>query len=479
MSRVRVRYAPSPTGYLHIGNARTALFNYLFAKHYEGDFILRIEDTDIARNIEGGEESQYYYLNWLGIVPDESPEQPKPQYAPYRQSERIELYQKYADELLDKGYAYKCFCTSEELEEDYQRQNEAGFASTRYNRHCLSLSPQEIAENEKAGKPFSIRVRVPDNETYEFVDMIRGKVSFESKDIGDWVLIKSNGIPTYNYACVIDDHTMDISHVFRGEEHLSNTPKQIMIYRMLAWETPLFGHMTLIVNQQHKKLSKRDNDIMQFMSQYKEAGYLPDAMFNFMALLGWSPEGEKEIFTKEELIAEFSEKRLSKSPSMFDQGKLAWVNNKYIKELSMEAIVNLCLPFLQADYDISDKSAEWLNDLIVLYQPQLSCGQDIVELCALFFADQDLSEEAQEVLNWETTPILKESFKVKIDDLSWTKEDLAKTIDRIKEETGIKGKALFMGLRVLTTKITHGPDLTTTLYLLGKEKVVRNLESLS
>ena len=475
MKRVRVRYAPSPTGFLHIGNARTALFNYLFAKHYDGDFILRIEDTDFARNIENGEESQFYYLNWLGINPDESPIKPNPKYAPYRQTERLELYQKYAEELLAKGYAYKCFCTSEELDEDYEKQKEAGYASTRYNRKCLHLTPEEIAENEKAGKPYSIRVKVPDHETYEFEDMIRGKVTFESKDIGDWVLIKSNGIPTYNYAVVIDDYTMEISHVFRGEEHLSNTPKQMMIYRMLGWDIPLFGHMTLIVNEAGKKLSKRDQDIMQFMSQYHEAGYLPEAMFNFMALLGWSPDKEQEIFSKEELIAEFTEKRLSKSPSMFDRKKLAWVNNRYIKELEPQVIYELCLPFLKKAYDLSAISKEWLEELILLYQPQLSYGEEIVALTEQFFKASELSSEAEEVLTWETTPILKTVFVKEIENIDWTKEALSEAINNVKTTTEIKGKPLFMGLRVLATNITHGPDLVTTLYLLGKQKVKDNL----
>ena len=475
MNRVRVRYAPSPTGHLHIGNARTALFNYLFAKHYAGGFILRVEDTDLARNIEGGEESQYYYLDWLGIIPDESPVKPDLKYAPYRQSERLETYQKYAEELIAKGYAYKCYCTSTELEDDYQRQTAAGYASTRYNRRCLNLTTEEIRQFEAEGRPYSIRVRVPEQETYDFEDLIRGPVSFASKDIGDWVLIKSNGIPTYNYAVVIDDYLMEITHVFRGEEHLSNTPKQLMIYRMLGWQPPQFGHLTLIVNEQHKKLSKRDNDIMQFMSQYKEAGYLPEAMFNFMALLGWSPDKEQEIFTREELIAEFTEKRLSKSPSMFDRSKLAWVNNRYLKELNATEVIKLCLPFLAAAYDLSSHNQDWLAELILLYQPQLSYGQEIVAVSELFFVEQTLSAEAEEVLAWETTPLLKTAFTEEIENISWNKEEINSALNNVKIKTGIKGKPLFMGIRVLTTNSTHGPDLVTTLYLLGKEKVRKNL----
>lgn len=343
MERVRVRYAPSPTGFLHIGNARTAMFNYLFAKHYNGDFVLRIEDTDVERNVEGGEESQMEYLHWLGIDPDEGPTNPG-KCGPYRQMERLDIYKKIVDELLERGLAYKCFCTQEELVSVKEMQEQAGMAPM-YNRKCANLTKDEVAEKETQGLPYVIRLKVPANKTYTWKDMIRGNISVESKDIGDWVIVKSNGIPTYNFAVVVDDHFMAISHVFRGEEHISNTPKQLMIYEMMGWEAPTFGHMTLIVNEQHKKLSKRDHSIMQYVSQYKECGYLPEAMFNFMALLGWSPENEEEIFTKEELIQQFSEERLSKSPSMFDKNKLAWVNNRYIKALSEEKFEELCLPF--------------------------------------------------------------------------------------------------------------------------------------
>ena len=280
---------------------------------------------------------------------------------------------------MEKGYAYKCFCTPEELDQEHERQVSAGIAPM-YNGKCRHLTPEQIAKNEEAGMPYTIRVKVPEGKTYEFEDMIRGHVSFESKDIGDWVLIKANGIPTYNFAVVIDDHCMDITHVFRGEEHLSNTPKQLMIYDMLGWKAPTYGHMTLIVNEERKKLSKRDESIMQFVSQYKEEGYLPDAMFNFMALLGWSPEGEQEIFTHDELIHEFSEKRLSKSPSMFDKEKLKWVNNRYIKERSLDDVVELCLPFLKEAYDLSQHDEKWIRDLISVYHEQFCMEKRLLNL---------------------------------------------------------------------------------------------------
>lgn len=474
MTKVRVRYAPSPTGHLHIGNARTALFNYLFAKHYQGDFILRIEDTDLERNVAGGEESQMKYLNWLGIIPDESPSQPNPKYAPYRQMERLELYQSYAQQLIDAGHAYKCYCTEEELEADYEAQKNAGVVATQYNRKCLHhRSHEELQSLSDAKTPFTIRVKVPENETYTFEDMIRGEVSFESKDIGDWVLIKANGIPTYNFAVVIDDHTMDITHVFRGEEHLSNTPKQMMIYRMLGWDTPRFGHMTLIVNEQRKKLSKRDNSILQFMSQYEELGYLPEAMFNFMSLLGWSPVGEEEIFTHQELIAQFSEERLSKSPSMFDPMKLKWINNRYIKMLTFDQFKALTLPFLSKSYDIASKSEAWIDTLLKLFQEQCSFGQEIVELTSMFFEESFSleNEEAQAMFTLESTQRVAHAFAQHRPEV-WSVESVKETINKVKEVTGLKGKPLFMGLRVVASGKVHGPDLASTLYLIGEERVI-------
>lgn len=474
MTKVRVRYAPSPTGHLHIGNARTALFNYLFAKHYNGDFILRIEDTDLERNVVGGEESQMKYLHWLGITPDESPSQPNPKYAPYRQMERLDMYQKYAQQLIDAGHAYKCYCTEEELEEDYEAQKANGVVATQYNRKCLlHRSKEELGSLAASNTPFTIRVRVPENETYTFNDMIRGEVSFESKDIGDWVLIKANGIPTYNFAVVIDDHTMDITHVFRGEEHLSNTPKQMMIYRMLGWDTPSFGHMTLIVNEQRKKLSKRDNSILQFMSQYEELGYLPEAMFNFMSLLGWSPVGEEEIFTHQQLIEQFSEERLSKSPSMFDPIKLKWINNRYIKALSFEDFKTLTLPFLEKQYDLTQISQEWIDTLLHLFQEQCSYGQEIVSLTAMFFEDHFSleNEEAETIYNLESTQLVAHAF-AQHRPAVWSVETVKETINKVKEVTGLKGKPLFMGLRVVASGKVHGPDLASTLYLLGEERVI-------
>lgn len=479
--KVRVRYAPSPTGHLHIGGARTALFNYLFAKHYDGTFVVRIEDTDLERNIEGGEASQLDNLRWLGIIPDESPEIGGP-YAPYRQTERLEIYKKHAEELLERGLAYKCFCTPEELEASREAQRAKGVAAPVYDGKCRRLTKEEIAEKEAQGIPYTIRFKVPENVTYKFNDMVRGEVVFESKDIGDWVIMKANGIPTYNFAVVLDDHYMDITHVFRGEEHLSNTPKQMMIFDAFGWEYPEFGHLTIIVNENHKKLSKRDESIIQFVSQYKELGYLPEAMFNFFALLGWSPEGEEEIFTKEELIKIFDEKRLSKSPSMFDRNKLTWMNNQYIKKLSLEEVVELSLPHLQKaglfPEELNEEQKEWATKLISLYHNQMSYGAEIVELSSLFFKDEvEYDEEAKEVLAWEHVKDVISAFKRQLEALeTFDAPSIKASMKEVQKETGYKGKNLFMPIRVATTGQTHGPDLANTIELVGKEKVLARLE---
>ncbi|BAQ09203.1 glutamyl-tRNA synthetase [Bacillus sp. OxB-1] len=476
-TEVRVRYAPSPTGHLHIGGARTALFNYLFARHHGGKFIVRIEDTDTERNIEAGELSQLDNLKWLGIEYDESVDIGGP-YGPYRQMERLDLYSKHAQDMLDSGHAYKCFCTTEELEAEREKQKASGIAAPMYAGTCRNLTAEEVAEKETAGMPYTIRMRVPGNVTYKVEDLVRGTVAFESEDVGDWVLVKANGIPTYNFAVVIDDHFMRISHVFRGEEHLTNTPKQLMIYDVFGWEYPRYGHMTLIVNEDRKKLSKRDESIIQFISQYKNLGYLPEAMFNFFALLGWSPGGEEEIFTHDELVRLFDESRLSKSPSMFDKQKLTWMNNQYMKKLSLDEVVDLALPHLQeaglVKGELTEAESAWVRDLIALYHEQLSFGAEIVELSAQFFKDDiEYDEQSQEVLAGEQVPEVMASFKGQLEGLeTFDAASIKDAIKAVQKETGHKGKNLFMPIRVVTTGQTHGPELPAAIALIGKENVL-------
>lgn len=438
MDRVRVRYAPSPTGQLHIGNARSALFNYLFAAHFGGDFIIRIENTDIARNVEGGEESQLDNLNWLGLSWSESPDKGG-KYGPYRQLERLDLYAKYANLLLDKGLAYK----------EYRQDSDK----------------------------YAIRFKVPKNKTYNFDDIVRGTLSFESKEIEDWIIIKDNGIPTYNFAVVIDDHYMKISHVLRGEEHITNTPKQIMIYEALNWDIPIFGHMTIIVNEEKKKLSKRDTDVMQFISDYKELGYLPEAIFNFIALLGWSPTGEEEILSKEEIIKMFDPKRLSKSPAMFDKVKLAYINSRYIKMLSDEELAIKAKPFLEKA-NIEIISDDWLINLVSLFKDRMHYIAEITELYNDFLNQEFiLSNEAIDIIKDNNSLNLIEELLKQLKALKdFSSENIQEAIKLAGKNTNTKGKALFMPARIATTSEMHGPSLPNTINLLGRTRVLSRIE---
>ncbi|WP_406945262.1 glutamate--tRNA ligase [Halobacillus sp. SY10] len=479
-NEVRVRYAPSPTGHLHIGNARTALFNYLYAKNAGGKVVIRIEDTDEKRNVEGGEKSQLDYLKWLGIEWDESSEKGG-EYGPYRQMERLDIYKKYVDELMERGLAYKCYMTSEELEAEREAQMARGEAP-KYSGAHRDLTEEQIAAFEAEGRKPSIRIRVPENHTYTFNDIVRGDITFESSDFGDWVIVKQNGTPTYNFAVAIDDYLMKITHVLRGEEHISNTPKQMMVYEAFDWEPPKFGHMTLILNEERKKLSKRDQHILQFIEQYKNLGYLPEALFNFITLLGWSPVGEEEIFTQDQLVEIFDADRLSTSPAVFDPAKLKWMNNQYIKASDLDRVVELALPHLveagRLSEDMSEEDRKWARELISLYQEQLSYGAEIVELTELFFKQEiQYDEAAMEVLEGEQVPEVLETFKKNLHELEeFTPENIKKQIKAVQKETGHKGKKLFMPVRVATTGQTHGPELPNAIHLLGLETVTVRLD---
>lgn len=480
-NKVRVRYAPSPTGFLHIGNARTALFNYLYARRFDGEFVIRIEDTDQKRNVEGGEHSQLEWLKWLGIDWNESIDVGG-KYGPYRQMERLDLYEKHWKQLIENGQAYKCYCTEEELEKNREEQLARGEAP-KYNGRCRHLTDEDRAKFEAEGRKPSIRFLVPKGKVYAFDDIVKGHVSFESGDFGDFVIVKKDGIPTYNFAVVIDDHLMEISHVLRGEDHISNTPKQMMIYEAFGWDVPTFGHMTLIVNEHHKKLSKRDTSIVQYIEQYHDLGYLPEALFNFVGLLGWSPKGEDEIFTREEFIEIFDPERLSKSPATFDSKKLAWMNNQYIKKASLDTVVSIALPHLvkagKLPEDLSAEQKEWAESLIALYQEQLQYGAEIVELTELFFQEAiEYNDEDMEILKGEQVPevlsVLKQNLETVED---WVSENIQPQIKATQKATSQKGKMLFMPIRVAVTGTTHGPELPKSIALLGKNVVLKRLES--
>lgn len=439
MKKIRTRYAPSPTGHLHIGNARSALFTYLYAKHFGGDFIIRIEDTDTLRNVEGGEESQLEYLNWLGVNWSEGPDIGG-DFGPYRQLERLDLYTKYANKLLEMDLAYKEY--------------------------------REGSEN------YAIRFRVPENKEYIFNDIVRGTLKFDSKEIEDWIIMKDNGIPTYNFAVVIDDHFMEISHVLRGEEHITNTPKQIMVYEALGWEVPTFGHMTIIVNEERKKLSKRDVNVIQFISEYEKLGFLPEAMFNFISLLGWSPTGEEEILSKDEIVEMFDPKRLSKSPAMFDTKKLEYINSVYLKKLDDSTLANMAKPFL-LDANIEIVSDEWLVKLVGLFKERMHYVAEIVELYNNFFLTEfELNEDVLNILIKDESLNLLEVF---LDELSkiedFNSNNIKDAINVSGTKTETKGRKLFMPTRIASTGDKSGPSLPDQLELLGKELVLERVET--
>ncbi len=475
--KVRVRYAPSPTGYLHIGGARSALFNYLYAKKFGGDFVFRIEDTDVERNIEGAEESQLHDLIWLGIIPDESTEHPNPKYGKYRQMEKLDIYREYAEKLVEMGYAYYCYCTTEELAEMKEEQLRNGVKSFKYDRRCLTLTPEEIEKYKAEGRVPSIRLKMPANHTLKFHDLVRGDVSFNSDDIGDFVIMKSNGIPTYNFAVVIDDHLMEITHVLRGEEHLSNTPKQLQIYEYFGWEPPKFGHMTIIVNPNGKKLSKRDLNILQFMSQYRDLGYVPEAIFNFLFLLGYTDQNGQEIFTKEEACKSFDPARLSTSPAMFDQKKLLWVNSTYIKKMDNETYFNFIDPFIGKVDFLKNLPLDRKNEISLMFKNEINYGAQIVDLLNDIIVKKDELDDAEkEILAKESAPKVCALFKEKLALLNETnKENISNIFYEIKNETGLKGKDIYMPIRIKLTGVMHGIEMYNIIDILGKEETLKRL----
>lgn len=483
VSDVRLRYAPSPTGHLHIGGARTALFNYLYARKMNGQFIVRFEDTDQTRHVDTGIDSQLNGLKWLGLNWDESVDIGGP-FGPYLQTERLSLYQPYIDQLLQSGNAYYCFCSEEDLERERAEQEARG-EMPKYSGKCRHLTPEQAEALRSEGRSPAIRFRVPSGKTIAFDDEIRGHVEFDSDGIGDFIIVRPTGIPTYNFAVVLDDHLMKISHVIRGEEHLSNTPRQIMLYQALGFSLPKFAHLSIILNPDRKKMSKRDESLIQFIEQYRDLGYLPEAVVNFIALLGWSPGGEQEIFSMEVLTNEFDLNRVSKSPAVFDMDKLNWMNNHYLKQADTVRIAELAIPHLQKagllPAELSEEQQKWATSLVALYQEQLNYAAQIVELASLFFKEevQFEDEEAKAVLAEEHAPVVLASFLNKVKQAeSLAPERVQAMLKEVQKETGYKGKALFMTIRVALTGQMHGRDLNHTIHLLGKDKVLSRLNAI-
>ncbi len=478
--KVRVRFAPSPTGPLHIGGARSALFNWLFARKHGGDFVVRIEDTDVERSTLVSEEVILEDLKWLGMTWDEGI------YAggnkgPYRQSERLYLYDGYWKRLLEEKKAYPCYCTEEELEAEREALRKKG-EMPRYLGRCRDLSPEDRERLEREGKKPAVRFRVPPGEVIQVEDLIRGRVVFESDGIGDFVIVKSDGIPTYNFAVVIDDALMEISHVIRGEEHLSNTPRQMMIYKALDLDMPQFAHISLILGEDRSKMSKRHGATS--IKQYRDKGYLPQALLNFLALLGWAPEGEQELFTLSELVEEFSLGRVSKSPAVFNLKKLNWMNSEYIKKEDPENITRLALPYLVKagwiQQDPSPDQYDWLKQVTSLLQEQLDYVEEVVHLIPVFFGDrvEEFTPEALELMKEESSIQVVERFKEEALQLEeWETPAIKSVFKGIGKELGVGGKKLFQPVRVGLTGSLQGPDLQSLILLLGRDRVINRLGS--
>ncbi len=477
MPSVRVRFAPSPTGPLHIGGARSALFNWLFARRYGGTFIVRIEDTDLERSSRRSEENILAALNWLGLDWDEGV-QVGGAYGPYRQTERLGLYRRYADILLQKGYAYRCYCTGEELAAEREALLEKG--EVRYTGRCRNLTAQDCARLEAEGRKPAIRFRVPEDNVITVNDLVRGKVSFECAGIGDFIIMKSDGIPTYNFAVVVDDHTMEISHVIRAEEHLSNTPRQILLFKVFGWKVPEFAHVSLILGKDRAKMSKRHGATA--IEQYREKGYLPEALVNFLALLGWSPGVEEEIISLEELQRQFSLERVAKSPAVFDLDKLNWLNGYYIRQASPDRLASLALPYLEkAGYlstPLTPEKYEAVKAMTDSVRNYLSCLAEVTEHVKFYFADQIEIEgaEAGEVLSWPEVPAVLSALKEKVaGGGEITETGAKKALKEVGKDLGVKGKKVFMPVRAALTGSVHGPDLNRVMVVMGREKVIKRL----
>ena len=471
--KVRTRFAPSPTGYMHIGNLRTAIFEYLLAKKYNGSFILRIEDTDQTREVEGAIDFIYKTLELCGFSIDEGPNNDKG-YGPYIQSERKDIYKKYAEELVEKGKAYYCFCTEEELEA-MRKRAEARKRPFVYDGRCSRLSKEKIAENLANGIPYVIRQKMPKTGVTVVEDLIYGKIKIDNSILDDQILLKSDGFPTYNFANVVDDHLMDITHVIRGKEYLDQTAKYNLLYEAFGWEKPTYIHVAMVLGEDGNKLSKRNGDA-SFMDLYNE-GFLPSAIVNYLCLLGWSPANNQEVFTMDELINNFDETRISKSSSQYDVKKLEWFNHQYIQKMPDEEYLAWIKKYFTKD--VSNKSDEWANRLLLIYKSHLNYGKEINELVENFFNDNiEMNAEAKEFM--ESDQVIERVisyFKAELEKLDdWNVDVINTAINNVKNALNVKGKLLYMPIRIKASGLMHGPDLADTIYLIGKDTVIKRLK---
>ncbi|MBP1695929.1 MAG: glnS [Deltaproteobacteria bacterium] len=473
-SKVRVRFAPAPTGLLHIGNARTALFNFLFAKRHQGIFVLRIEDTDVERSTDASMDRIMEDLRWLGISWEEGPDRGGP-LGPYRQTERLSTYLEFADRLLQEGKSYKCFCSEERLEKLRKEQLSKG-RMPRYDGRCRSLPAAEIAAMEDSGLRPVTRFHVEKGSIF-FEDLIHGKMNFDSAGIGDFIIVRSDGMAAYNFACVMDDHLMDITHVIRGEDHLSNTPRQILLYQALGWQPPIFAHHPLILGPDRSPLSKRHGATA--VSQYREEGFLPEALENYLVLLGWTPPSGQETLSLERMIEEFSIQDVSKSAPVYNRKKLEWLNSIYLRAKEDEQLSNLLIPYLQkSGIRIDQTNHQWLDQISGILKDNLIVLSEVDQYAGIFF-DEKFSFEAgaktilQDPINRETLSSILRFLEESSDIRAEGQDSLLSQLER---KTGRKGKSLYAPLRAAVTGKTKGPELAKTLPLLGKERIIQRLK---
>lgn len=473
---IRVRFAPSPTGHIHVGNARTALFNWLYARNKGGVFVLRIEDTDLERSTEASEQLIYEDLKWLGLNWDEG-EGIGGEYGPYRQTERFDTYNACTNKLLSEDNAYYCFCSKEELDAAREEALKNGRPPL-YNGMCRNIPREDAEKRVAAGEKAAVRFKVKRSDVV-VRDLIHGNVNFPTNAFGDFIIVRPDGIPVYNYAVVVDDALMRISHVIRGDDHLPNTPKQILIFEALGYESPLFAHIPMILGADRSKLSKRHGNTS--VEQFRAAGYLPEAMVNFMALLSWSDEGEQEIFTVEELIQKFSLDRVSSSAAVFDFDKLKWMNGMYIRAAEIERITALAKPYLiEAGYIDASFDDELLTKMVLSVRDNLELISDIVKYTEVYFCPlPEADENTKEILAMPTTKAVLEAFLAKLDGAeSLTADEYKAKVKEVQAETGAKGKALFMGIRVGVTGRTTGPELDKFVPLMPVSKLQERLREM-
>ncbi|HNX74865.1 MAG TPA: glutamate--tRNA ligase [Candidatus Rifleibacterium sp.] len=473
--QVRVRFAPSPTGYLHVGGARTALFNWLYAKKTGGKFILRIEDTDVERSTQESVDGLLRDMKWLGLTWDEGPEVGG-EHGPYYQSQRLQIYQEFARRLVANGAAYPCFCPEEELEAKRQKAEEE-HRSVHYDGTCRHLPKEEVERRIAAGEPHVIRVKVPEKD-YVLEDLVRGRVEWKTGTLGDFIVLRSSGMPVYNFCVVVDDADMQITHVVRAEEHLTNTHRQLILYEALGIKPPIFGHASLILGEDKSKLSKRHGATA--VGQYAEDGFLRDALINFLALLGWNEGNDREIYSVAELIECFTLERISKSPGVFDHNKLIWMNGQHLRAMPVDQLMPMVEPVLKKAMPGDQRldNPEILRKLVELIQIKMNTLNDAGPVAeSVLRASPPENEEAAAMLATDKSKALFAALADEFTKCEWVRDGYNAAIKAAGKTAEAKGKDLFMPIRVKITGSGHGPELVGILDVLGRDEVIARLRA--